>query len=68
MSLQRMAEIGEAVQMATPHHSMVPPMIKGPISKFSKVLDTVRLSSADVLESIADIPTGCTRHRLLGPC
>ena len=62
-----MAEIGEAVQKATPHHSMDPPKIKGPISKFSKVLDTVSLSSADALESTADIPTGCTRYCLLRP-
>ncbi len=62
-----MAEIGEAIQNAT-QHSIGSPKIRGPISKFSRVLDTVSLSSADALESTADIPTECARYRLLGPC
>ena len=49
-----MAEIAEAVQKATPHQPAGSPKIKGPISKFSKVLDTVRVSSAEGPESTAD--------------
>ena len=63
-----MAEIGEAIQNAAPHQSIGSPQIRGPISKFSRVLDTVSLSSPDALESIADIPTECARYRLLGTC
>ena len=49
-----MAEIAEAVQKVTPHQPMGSPKIGGPVSKFSKVLDTVRVLSAEGPESIAD--------------
>ena len=63
-----MAEIAEAVQQASPHQPMGSPMKRGPISKFSNVLDTVRVSSADARKSTADYPTECACYRVLGPC
>jgi hypothetical protein len=63
-----MAEIAEAVQNATPHQPIDSRQIRGPISKFSEVLDTVRVSSTDALESTADFPTECACYRLLEPC
>jgi len=62
-----MAEIAEAVQRATPHQPVGSPRIGGPISKFSEVLDTVRVSSTDGPEGVADFPTECACYRLLGP-
>lgn len=58
-----MAEIAEAVQKVTPDQPMGPPKIRGPVSKFSKVLDTVSVSSAEAPEGTADQPSD--RMRLL---
>jgi len=65
-SLRRMAELAEGVQTATPHQQTGSSMIRGPVSEFSRVLDTDGLVTTylDLADSLCKTRGGLKRDRV----